>query len=107
MAPSHHDLPASRADLPQSALLALGLTLTLRLGLGLVMAATWAVARPSVAGLVPVGTYGELPMPKSALGEAAAASGCAGTLSNTSTSLFVGISTWAKAPRSSSRSTPG
>jgi hypothetical protein len=55
----------------QSALLALGLTLALRLGLGLVMAAAWAVARPTVAGLVPVGTYGELSMPKSALGELA------------------------------------
>jgi len=52
-------------------MLAIGLTLALRLGLGIVMGAAWAVARPTVAGLVPAGTYGELSMPESPFGELA------------------------------------
>jgi hypothetical protein len=52
-------------------MLAIGLTLALRLGLGIVMGAAWAVARPTVAGLVPAGTFGELAMPESLLGELA------------------------------------
>ena len=50
-------------------MLAIGLTLALRLGLGIVMGAAWAVARPTVAGLVPMGTFGELAMPESLLGD--------------------------------------
>jgi hypothetical protein len=53
----------------EGAMLAIGLTLALRLGLGIVMGAAWAVARPTVAGLVPAGTFGELAMPESLLGE--------------------------------------
>jgi hypothetical protein len=60
---------AGELDWRQTALLSLGLTLALRLGLGIVMAAAWAVARPTVAELVPAGTFGKLPMPATALGD--------------------------------------
>jgi len=71
------------------------------------MGAAWAVARPTVAGLVPEGTYGELSMPESPLGELTLGVWVRGMRSNTSTSLCGAISTWARAPRSSFPSTPG